>query len=46
MWYLMIFAMVHMYMVFREDIMSQQSMVGTMISGVRTFKAGARIEKV
>jgi len=46
MYYLMIFAVVHMYMVFREDIMSQQSMVGTMISGVRTFKAGAKIEKV
>ena len=46
MWYLMIFAIVHMYMVFREDIMSKQSVVGTMISGVRTFKADARIEKV
>ena len=46
MYYLMIFAIVHMYMVFREDIMSQQSVVGTMISGVRTFKAGAKIEKV
>jgi len=46
MYYLMIFAVVHMYMVFREDIMSQQSMVSTMISGVRLFKVGARIEKV
>lgn len=46
MYYLMIFAIVHMYMVFREDIMSQESVVGTMISGVRSFKAGARIEKV
>jgi Ni,Fe-hydrogenase I cytochrome b subunit len=42
----MIFSIVHMYMVFREDIMSQQTMVSTMISGVRGFKAGARIEKV
>jgi Ni,Fe-hydrogenase I cytochrome b subunit len=42
----MIFAIVHMYMVFREDIMSQESVVGTMISGVRSFKAGAKIEKV
>ena len=46
MYYLMIFSIVHMYMVFREDIMSQQSMVSTMIGGVRMFKAGARIEKV
>jgi Ni/Fe-hydrogenase 1 B-type cytochrome subunit len=46
MYYLIIFAVIHMYMVFREDIMSQESVVGTMISGVRTFKAGARIEKV
>jgi Ni/Fe-hydrogenase 1 B-type cytochrome subunit len=41
MWYLVLFAIIHMYMVFREDIMSGQSMVGTMISGLRTFKAGA-----
>jgi Ni/Fe-hydrogenase 1 B-type cytochrome subunit len=46
MYYLLLFAIVHMYMVFREDIMSQQSVVGTMISGVRSFKPGARIEKV
>jgi Ni/Fe-hydrogenase 1 B-type cytochrome subunit len=38
MWYLVLFAVVHMYMVFREDIMSGQSVVGTMINGIRTFK--------
>ncbi|HTN47975.1 MAG TPA: Ni/Fe-hydrogenase, b-type cytochrome subunit [Burkholderiaceae bacterium] len=46
MYYLLIFAIVHMYMAIREDIMSQESVVGTMISGVRSFKAGARVEKV
>jgi Ni/Fe-hydrogenase 1 B-type cytochrome subunit len=45
MWYLLLFAIVHIYMVFREDIMSQQSVVGTMISGIRSFKPGARVEK-
>jgi Ni/Fe-hydrogenase 1 B-type cytochrome subunit len=38
MWYLVLFAVVHMYMVFREDIMSGESVVGTMISGIRTWK--------
>ena len=38
MWYLIVFAMVHVYMVFREDVMSGESVVGTMISGIRLFK--------
>jgi len=38
MWYLLLFALVHVYMVFREDIMSGESVVGTMISGIRLFK--------
>ena len=38
MWYLVVFAMVHVYMVFREDVMSGETVVGTMISGVRLFK--------
>jgi Ni/Fe-hydrogenase 1 B-type cytochrome subunit len=44
MWYLVIFAMFHVYMVFREDVMSGESVVGTMISGLRLFKRepGAR----
>ncbi len=37
-WYLGIFAVVHMYMVFREDIMSGETVVGTMISGIRGWK--------
>jgi Ni/Fe-hydrogenase 1 B-type cytochrome subunit len=38
MWYLVLFALVHMYMVFREDIMSPESVIGTMVSGIRTWK--------
>jgi Ni/Fe-hydrogenase 1 B-type cytochrome subunit len=38
MWYLVLFAIVHVYMVFREDIMSGQSVIGTMINGIRMWK--------
>ena len=38
MWIIIVFAMVHIYAAIREDIMSRQSMVTTMISGWRFFK--------
>jgi Ni/Fe-hydrogenase 1 B-type cytochrome subunit len=38
MWFLIIFIMAHVYAAIREDIMSRQSMVSTMISGWRMFK--------
>ncbi len=38
MWYVLLFAFIHIYMVFREDVMSDASVVGTMISGIRMFK--------
>jgi Ni/Fe-hydrogenase 1 B-type cytochrome subunit len=38
MWYLVLFALVHIYMVFREDVMSGQTMIGTMVSGQRLWK--------
>ena len=38
MWVIVIFIMIHIYAAIREDIMSRQSMVSTMISGTRTFK--------
>ena len=38
MWYLVLFAIIHMYMVFREDIMSGETVIGTMISGIRLWK--------
>jgi Ni/Fe-hydrogenase 1 B-type cytochrome subunit len=38
MWYLLLFAVIHIYMVFREDIMSGESVIGTMINGIRMWK--------
>lgn len=38
MWYIIIFVVVHIYVAIREDIMSRQSLVSTMISGWRMFK--------
>lgn len=38
MWWILIFMIVHIYVAVREDIMSRQSIVSTMISGHRTFK--------
>lgn len=37
-WVFVIFVMVHIYAAIREDIMSRQSIISTMISGVRMFK--------
>lgn len=38
MWWLLLFAVIHVYMVFREDIMSGESVIGTMINGIRMWK--------
>jgi Ni/Fe-hydrogenase 1 B-type cytochrome subunit len=38
MWIMMTFALVHVYAAIREDIMSRQSLISTMISGWRMFK--------
>lgn len=38
MWYIIVFVVVHVYVAIREDILSRQSMVSSMISGWRTFK--------
>jgi Ni/Fe-hydrogenase 1 B-type cytochrome subunit len=38
MWFIVIFMIIHIYAAIREDILSRQSMVSTMISGTRTFK--------
>lgn len=38
MYWLVIFLIIHVYVAIREDIMSRQSIVSTMISGHRTFK--------
>lgn len=38
MYFILVFMIIHIYAAIREDIMSRQSMVSTMISGHRTFK--------
>ena len=38
MWVIVVFSVVHIYAAVREDIMSRQSMISTMISGWRYFK--------
>lgn len=38
MWVMVVFVMLHVYAAVREDIMSRQSMVSTMLSGWRLFK--------
>ena len=38
MWSIVIFVLIHVYAALREDIMSRQSTVSTMLSGHRTFK--------
>jgi Ni/Fe-hydrogenase 1 B-type cytochrome subunit len=38
MWYLIVFSIVHMYMVVREDIMSDRTVISTMINGWRVSK--------
>jgi Ni/Fe-hydrogenase 1 B-type cytochrome subunit len=42
MWYLALFALVHVYMVFREDVMAGESVIGAMVSGIRMFKRAPR----
>jgi Ni/Fe-hydrogenase 1 B-type cytochrome subunit len=38
MWVVILFIMAHIYAAFREDVMSRQSIISTMISGWRLFK--------
>lgn len=38
MWSIILFVMIHVYAAIREDIMSKQSMISTMVSGFRMFK--------
>jgi len=38
MWYLILFTMIHVYLVFREDIMSEATIISTMVNGLRIFK--------
>lgn len=38
MWFLIVFVMTHVYVAIREDIMSRQSLISTMVGGWRMFK--------
>lgn len=38
MWVLILFAMVHIYAAIREDIMSRQTMISTIVNGLRSYK--------
>ncbi len=44
MWVIIVFAIMHVYVAIREDIMSRQSLVSTMISGWRTFKDNRNVD--
>lgn len=45
MWLIIIFVIIHIYVAVREDIMSRQSIVSSMISGWRTFKDTRDVDK-
>jgi Ni/Fe-hydrogenase 1 B-type cytochrome subunit len=38
MWLILTFAIIHIYLTFREDIMSRQTIISTMVNGYRLFK--------
>ena len=38
MWYVILFAMIHMYMAFRQDIVGRSTIISTMVSGIRMWK--------
>ena len=44
MWWIITFAMIHIYVAVREDIMSRQSIISSMISGWRNFKDEGSID--
>ncbi|MDR0770197.1 MAG: Ni/Fe-hydrogenase, b-type cytochrome subunit [Burkholderiales bacterium] len=39
MYYLLLFAIIHIYMVFREDVMGKEAVLSTMVNGIRAFKS-------
>ena len=44
MWVIICFIIIHVYVSIREDIMSRQSMISTMVSGWRTFKDNRAVD--
>jgi len=45
MWVIIVFVMIHVYVAVREDIMSRQSIISSMISGWRQFKDDRPVDK-
>ncbi len=45
MWVLIVFVIIHVYVAVREDIMSRQSIISSMISGWRMFKDDRPVDK-
>ena len=46
MWYILVFVIIHIYVAIREDIMSRQSLISTMVSGWRMFKDSRNVDDV
>jgi len=46
MWVIICFVIIHIYVAIREDIMSRQSLISTMISGWRMFKDSRDVDDV
>lgn len=42
MWYVLLFAIVHMYMATRQDIVSRATIISTMVNGIRMWKGEPR----
>lgn len=43
MWYMLLFVVTHIYVVFREDIMTGQTVISTMVNGIRMWKRDPRV---
>ncbi|MGV6817388.1 MAG: Ni/Fe-hydrogenase, b-type cytochrome subunit [Thiotrichales bacterium] len=44
MWLIVLFVMIHVYVAIREDIMSRQTLVSSMISGWRSFRDNRKVD--
>lgn len=44
MWVIIVFVMMHIYVAIREDIMSRQSLISSMVSGWRTFRDTRKVD--
>ncbi|MGI2259346.1 Ni/Fe-hydrogenase, b-type cytochrome subunit [Shewanella sp. GXUN23E] len=44
MWVIIVFSMIHIYVAIREDIMSRQTMISTMVTGWRFFRDNRKVD--